>query len=117
MTSTYLTASASSRLVCFHQTLSLTIFNPIHLRFQTSKMATNQPPDQAEQAPPLPNGTQPDAAADDAPPVPAIPESRLPTRKDTSLKELLSKMDDYAPIVRLSAVSKPCAAFGLVINT
>ncbi|KAB5513228.1 TAF10-like protein [Coniochaeta sp. 2T2.1] len=69
-------------------------------------MATNQPPDHAsadQAAPSLPNGTQQQpeaaAAAGDAPPVPAIPESRLPTRKDTSLKELLNKMDDYAPII------------------
>lgn len=27
------------------------------------------------------------------------PEPKLPTRKDASLKEFLSKMDDYAPIV------------------
>ena len=30
---------------------------------------------------------------------PAAPESRMPTRKDASLKEFLIKMDDYAPIV------------------
>ncbi|KAK4245030.1 TAF10-like protein [Corynascus novoguineensis] len=30
---------------------------------------------------------------------PTIPEPRLPTRKDTSLKEFLNKMDDYAPII------------------
>ena len=28
-----------------------------------------------------------------------IPEARLPTKKDTSLREFLGKMDDYAPIV------------------
>lgn len=67
-------------------------------------MATNQPPDNTEPAQALPNGTQADAG-DAAPPVPAIPESRLPTRKDTSLKELLNKMDDYAPIVRSSPTS------------
>lgn len=27
-------------------------------------------------------------------------DPRLPTRKDTSLREFLSKIDDYAPIVR-----------------
>lgn len=68
-------------------------------------MATNQPPENAEQAQSQPqtqpNGTQPDANNGAQPPAPAIPESRLPTRKDTSLKELLNKMDDYAPIVRL----------------
>jgi len=65
-------------------------------------MATNVPPDNAEQAQPqaLPNGTQPDPKPATQPSAPAMPESRLPTRKDTSLKELLNKMDDYAPIVR-----------------
>ena len=28
-----------------------------------------------------------------------IQEPKLPSRKDTSLKEFLGKMDDYAPIV------------------
>jgi len=32
-------------------------------------------------------------------PLAPAPEPKLPTRKDTSLKEFLSKMDDYAPIV------------------
>ncbi|KAK3684070.1 transcription initiation factor TFIID 23-30kDa subunit-domain-containing protein [Podospora appendiculata] len=34
-----------------------------------------------------------------APPAPGLPDSKLPTRKDTSLKEFLNKMDDYAPII------------------
>ncbi|PSS22032.1 hypothetical protein M430DRAFT_136855 [Amorphotheca resinae ATCC 22711] len=32
-------------------------------------------------------------------PVAPAPEPKLPTRKDASLKEFLSKMDDYAPII------------------
>jgi transcription initiation factor TFIID subunit 10 len=36
-------------------------------------------------------------------PLAPAPEPKLPTRKDTSLKEFLSKMDDYAPIVRWPA--------------
>jgi len=32
-------------------------------------------------------------------PLATAPEPKLPTRKDASLKEFLSKMDDYAPIV------------------
>lgn len=32
-------------------------------------------------------------------PVAPAPEPKLPTRKDASLKEFMSKMDDYAPIV------------------
>ncbi|KAK0614886.1 transcription initiation factor TFIID 23-30kDa subunit-domain-containing protein [Bombardia bombarda] len=34
-----------------------------------------------------------------APPAGGLPDSRLPTRKDISLKEFLNKMDDYAPII------------------
>lgn len=30
---------------------------------------------------------------------PMLVEPKMPTRKDTSLKEFLAKMDDYAPIV------------------
>jgi transcription initiation factor TFIID subunit 10 len=32
-------------------------------------------------------------------PLAPAPDPKLPTRKDASLKEFLSKMDDYAPIV------------------
>ncbi|KAK3321347.1 TAF10-like protein [Cercophora scortea] len=39
------------------------------------------------------------AASATVPPVPSLPDSKLPTRKDTSLKEFLNKMDDYAPII------------------
>ena len=35
-------------------------------------------------------------------PVAPAPEPKLLTRKDASLKEFLSKMDDYAPIVNSS---------------
>lgn len=33
------------------------------------------------------------------PPPPMLSESRMPTRKDVSLRELLNKIDDCAPIV------------------
>lgn len=56
------------------------------------------------------NAESPDPSADLVPvaakeeevvdPVAPAPEPKLPTRKDASLKEFLSKMDDYAPIVR-----------------
>lgn len=36
-------------------------------------------------------------------------EPRLPTHKDTSLREFLSKMDDYAPIVRPFLPPRPMA--------
>jgi len=88
-------------------------------------MSSNQQPEAAEQlsgpAPAAiaaggPNGTPATAAAAAAAgdalvanananttnaTTPPIPESRLPTRKDASLKQFLGKMDDYAPIVSL----------------
>lgn len=56
------------------------------------------------------NGTQ-DAAAmrPDAPSIPQAAtdgpsiDTRLPHKKDASLREFLSKMDDYAPIVSFSS--------------
>ena len=33
----------------------------------------------------------------------AVLEARIPAKKDASLREFLGKMDDYAPIVRLSS--------------
>lgn len=50
-----------------------------------------------------------DMSIDPAPPDPEnpnieaepVPELREPTKKDISLRDFLSKMDDYAPIVRL----------------
>lgn len=56
-------------------------------------------PEKTEQSPVAQNGP-----ADAAPPAPPVPESRLPSRKDTSLREFLNKMDDYAPIVCLPAL-------------
>jgi transcription initiation factor TFIID subunit 10 len=78
-------------------------------------MATKPADQTADQAHQLPNGTQPDA--NHVPPPTTIPESRLPTRKDTSLKELLNKMDDYAPIVRLSPTTLPLASLFTVSTT
>jgi len=69
-------------------------------------MAANPPTESAENATASaagPNGAQPATETADAnatATVPSLPESRLPTRKDASLKEFLNKMDDYAPIVR-----------------
>ncbi|KXX73304.1 Transcription initiation factor TFIID subunit 10 [Madurella mycetomatis] len=68
-------------------------------------MAANPPAENPESlAPPpaAPNGTQPASEAPGAianAAVAPVPEPRLPTRKDTSLKEFLNKMDDYAPII------------------
>ncbi len=65
-------------------------------------MATNAPPagENPEQVAPLPNGTQPEEAGNEPP----VPESKLATQKDVSLKEFLTKMDDYAPIVRSACI-------------
>lgn len=60
-------------------------------------------PEQVEQPPAAPNGateTTPTSAPDVLATVPPALEARMPTRKDTSLREFLNKMDDYAPIVR-----------------
>lgn len=52
---------------------------------------------------PLPETTDAmnlDGANDDGPVAPAL-EPKIPVKKDASLREFLSKMDDYAPIVSL----------------
>lgn len=61
-------------------------------------------PEKIEQPALPPNGTT------DAPELMAPPAEpmKLPTRKDTSLREFLTKIDDYAPIVR----RVPKLAFG-----
>lgn len=56
----------------------------------------NAPSEIPEQAPSA-SQQQPQMAPEDDVPVPT--EAKMPTRKDTSLKEFLGKMDDYAPIV------------------
>lgn len=76
-------------------------------------MSTNAPEASAEQAPTAPNsqeapapGAAPAGGAPAAAPAAAVPEAVAPgpepkaiTRKDMSLREFLTKMDDYAPIV------------------
>lgn len=61
-------------------------------------------PDSNEQAPPAASGvtaTQTSQGGPDAEQDPVAPgPERLPTRKDVSLRELLNKIDDYAPVVR-----------------
>lgn len=68
---------------------------------------SSQPPPQepAEQA----SAPQPAAGAQQAEEetggyAPLV-DPRLPTRKDTSLKEFLAKIDDYAPIVSVALPS------------
>jgi transcription initiation factor TFIID subunit 10 len=58
-------------------------------------MANTDSPDPTTAHVPAPTRT----AEEEPNPVAPAPEPKLPTRKDTSLKEFLSKMDDYAPIV------------------
>lgn len=78
----------------------------------SSHTMSTDAPETNGQAPPPPTQdateTQPTADApnaDEEDPVAPGPELRMPTRKDVSLRELLNKIDDYAPIVRqISAV-------------
>ncbi|KAL6855558.1 hypothetical protein ACO1O0_006707 [Amphichorda felina] len=60
-------------------------------------------PDSNEQAPPAASGvpaTQTSQGGPDAEQDPVAPgPERLPTRKDVSLRELLNKIDDYAPVI------------------
>lgn len=71
-----------------------------HFHHQSSyihhlKMANTDTPDPTNALVPASNRT----AEEEPNPVAPAPEPKLPTRKDASLKEFLSKMDDYAPIV------------------
>ena len=56
-------------------------------------MANAESPDLANDLVPVANKDE------EVDPIAPAPDPKLPTRKDTSLKEFLSKMDDYAPIV------------------
>lgn len=61
-------------------------------------MASQQPPQEpATQADATQNTQQ---ASEEEPGLAPLVDPRMPTRKDTSLREFLSKIDDYAPIVR-----------------
>lgn len=71
--------------------LYITSSYPTRLLFSTGTMA-NVNNEMSEQ---VPINHQQDAQEE----VPTLAESKMPTRKDTSLKEFLGKMDDYAPIV------------------
>jgi len=56
-------------------------------------MASTDSPDPAADLVPVVNRDE------EVDPVAPAPEAKNPTRKDASLKDFLSKMDDYAPIV------------------
>lgn len=60
-------------------------------------MASQPPQEPASQADAAQNPQQAEEETGYAP----LVDPRLPTRKDTSLREFLSKIDDYAPIVRI----------------
>jgi transcription initiation factor TFIID subunit 10 len=51
----------------------------------------------------VPPNSQPAPTTEEVNPVAIAPE-RLPTRKDVPLRELLNKIDDYAPIVSAERV-------------
>lgn len=59
-------------------------------------MANADSPDPSKDLLPVPD------KEDEVDPLAPAVEPKLPTRKDASLKDFLSKMDDYAPIVCLS---------------
>lgn len=59
-------------------------------------MANPESPDPATDLLPANNVSNEEEQVD---PVAPASDPKLPTRKDASLKEFLSKMDDYAPIV------------------
>ena len=57
-------------------------------------MASTDSPDPSADLVPVANRDE------DVDPVAPAPDVKVPTQKDASLKDFLSKMDDYAPIVR-----------------
>lgn len=65
-----------------------------------------QPQEPAEQANPAqPAGAAGAQQAEEQTGYAPLVDPRLPTRKDTSLKEFLSKIDDYAPIVSVALLA------------
>ena len=80
-----------------------------------SSMEVNEELDPSVENEIIPDATQPDAmnldGANDAEPpttngvpeAPATFEARIPAKKDATLREFLGNMDEYAPIVRISA--------------
>lgn len=72
-------------------------------------MASEAPENHEQQASaPQPQPQQSQAAHPDMEPEAApsaAPEPKMPSRKDTSLREFLHKIDDYAPVVCFSVFS------------
>lgn len=73
--------------------LHLTITTPFQISSTSNNMANADSPDPSKDLLPV------NPENEDVDPLANAPETKLPTRKDASLKEFLSKMDDYAPIV------------------
>ena len=72
--------------------LDKTVFCQLY-QIKSVIMANAESPDPSADLVPVPNKDE------EVDPVAPAPEPKLPTRKDASLKEFMSKMDDYAPIV------------------
>lgn len=81
-----------------------------------SAAITTQPTDTQPDAMNLDGANDMDGNAPSGPPAadgimgagaPPTSELRIPTKKDASLREFLSKMDDYAPIVRATHPTPP----------
>lgn len=60
-------------------------------------MASQQPTQ--DSAAPVDGSQNPQQATEEETAYAPLVDPRLPTRKDTSLREFLSKIEDYAPIV------------------
>lgn len=82
------------------QVSNLSITKPPATSTVIGKMASQPPQEPANQADATQNPQQAEEETGYAP----LVDPRLPTRKDTSLREFLSKIDDYAPIVRFAAL-------------
>lgn len=66
---------------------------------ETNDQSQNQATAPAAATAPPAEPLAPGADPSDPPPPMTLSESRMPTRKDISLRELLSKVDECAPIV------------------
>lgn len=81
---------------------SLSLCRCIH-PFAAIMSSQPQPQEPAEQAnPSQPAGAAGAQQAEEQTGYAPLVDPRLPTRKDTSLKEFLAKIDDYAPIVSVA---------------
>lgn len=104
----------SPRMTSFFDPL-LPIIKTINHKSTTSKLGipkkmTSEAPENPSSQPATQNGQAEQQEIPDGPnPPPELPsgQDRLPTRKDTSLREFLNKIDDCAPIVSRSQTRAP----------